>query len=337
MVRHLEHVQARQPSGDEDRVHVVLRVAREQESPPLSLAEEDHRGVVDPPAAVGRFGRHGPGVRPQDGQQDLVEPDPGAGREGAACGAVPQGRVPRDPAGAGAAHAGFVDLPDAVPLQHPDQACDVVLVRMGQHQHVDPAVPRRDAGVQLEQEPVRVRPAVDEHPGPAPALEQDGIPLADVEHHETGRAGRGIPEREGRDPDDHRGRDDDAALGRRQALAGAPASARGGLRRCGRLPRPGPSRADPPQDGRDREDRDRRDGPGRSRDPRRQGHGGERQPGPQPDDRDDHVQHEPARQAGDHRDDRRRPEGDQPAREHRDDAAGHRDRHQGHDREVHGR
>lgn len=72
--------------------------------------------------------------------------------------------VPGVPARALAVHPGLEDPAHPVPLQDADEAGDVVLVRMRQHDQVDPAIPRRDAGVELQEQPIGVRSAVHQHP-----------------------------------------------------------------------------------------------------------------------------------------------------------------------------
>ena len=54
----------------------------------------------------------------------------------------------------------------------------MVLVRVGQDDDVDPAVPRREAPIERDEQPVRVRSAVDEQPAAARALDEDRVALA---------------------------------------------------------------------------------------------------------------------------------------------------------------
>ena len=62
----------------------------------------------------------------------------------------------------------------------------MVFVRVGQDDDVQAAVPRRDPLVERDEHPVRVRAAVDEHPGTGARLQQDRVALADVEHRDPG-------------------------------------------------------------------------------------------------------------------------------------------------------
>ena len=111
---------------------------------------------VRSPAAIDRRGwRAG---RPRSSQPGAHSPGPG----------------PRIP--------GLEDAADAVSLEEQGKTRDVILVRMGQDEDVDPPVPRRDALVELDEQPVGIRAAVDQHPAAAGTLDEDRIALADVEH-----------------------------------------------------------------------------------------------------------------------------------------------------------
>ncbi len=58
----------------------------------------------------------------------------------------------------------------------------MVLVRVGQDEDVDPAVPWREALVEQAQQPVGIGSAVDEEASPTAAFDEDRVTLADVEH-----------------------------------------------------------------------------------------------------------------------------------------------------------
>lgn len=185
MVGHLEHVQAgEQPRGDELRVNVVLRVAREQERAPVRAPQEDDGGVVDLTARGAWLGGHRAPPGPEHAQVQLADAKPVARSE---CGLRdgrpgPERRVPRIPARPGAVHARLEDPAHLVPLQDADEAIDVVLVGMCEHQDIDPAVPGRDARIEGEEQPVRVRPAVHQDSPACGRLQQDRVTLADVQH-----------------------------------------------------------------------------------------------------------------------------------------------------------
>lgn len=70
---------------------------------------------------------------------------------------------------------------DPVASQHLDQSGDVILVRMGEEHHVDLPPPERKGCAELAQRPIRVGPTVHEQRRPIGGLDQDRIPLADVE------------------------------------------------------------------------------------------------------------------------------------------------------------
>ena len=59
---------------------------------------------------------------------------------------------------------------------------------MGQDEDVDPSIPGRKAFVERDEEAARIRPAIDDHPAAARALDEDGVALADVEDGEASHA-----------------------------------------------------------------------------------------------------------------------------------------------------
>ncbi len=220
VVGHLEDVDPREAPGDQPRVHVVLRVAGEQEAAAVRLTEQDDRRVVDAAAGGRRLNGH-PGRGPENRQRHLVQAQPGTRRERRArrAVAVAQRLAPGLPARALAVHPGLEDPAHPVPLQDPDEAGDVVLVGMRQHDEVDPAIPRRDAGIELQEQPLRVRSAVHEHPAAGPALDEDRVALPDVEHHEAGLPAGGVGEGDGRERDDDRRYDGQHARATRRRVS----------------------------------------------------------------------------------------------------------------------
>ena len=183
VVADLEQIDRSDPPAGEDCLDPGLDVAGEQESPPGGLAQQDDRGVVDRRAVLEGAGRHRPRIRPQRHQGDIVERD-----------AVPGGQAPvrhavvGDPlderlvAGAVAGEPAHQDPPDPVAIEHDREARDVVLVRVGQDQQVEPPVPGREPAVERAQQTLGVRPAVDEGTGPMSAFDEDRVALADIEH-----------------------------------------------------------------------------------------------------------------------------------------------------------
>ncbi len=164
MVGDLQQVDPRQVGADEPRVDGLLDIAGQEEPARADGPEQHDRHVVDPRAAVGRLGRHLSPDRPQDAQVDLIDGESVARGDRPAPGSP--GRSQRlDPcrvAGTAPAHPGLEHAPDAVAREQQGQARDVVLVRMGQDDDVDPPVPRRQSLVERHEEPVGIGPAVDQ-------------------------------------------------------------------------------------------------------------------------------------------------------------------------------
>src|SRR5690606_11764299 len=78
---------------------------------------------------------------------------------------------------------------------------DVVLVRMGQNEDVDPSVPRREPLVERDEQAVRIGPAVDEQSAAARALDEDRVTLPDVQDDERRRPVRPVDEDEAAERD----------------------------------------------------------------------------------------------------------------------------------------
>ena len=193
MVGDLEQVDRRQATREERRVHVLLEVAREQESEPAGLAQEHDRGVVDALAIRRGSRRDGFRVRPENAEADPVDRQSIPGREPAARRPARLEHVePRLVAGSTSRQAGFVGAPHPVSLEDQRQARNVVLVGMGEHDDVDPAIPRRQPLVERLQESSRVRPAVDHHPPAATALDEDRVALPDIQQRDRCYARRAI-------------------------------------------------------------------------------------------------------------------------------------------------
>ncbi len=189
MVGHLEEVDPGQAAGEQDRIDLLLDIAGEQEALGAECPEQDDRDVVDRRAPVGRFTGHGVAVRPEDLERDRVELKAVAGRQqprraGLFRETGPKGVVGR----AGPDHARLEDPADPVALDQPRQAAGVILVGMAQDQHIDPAVPGRNPGIELKDQAIRIRPTVDEQPSATIAFDQDRITLADVEDRDVNTA-----------------------------------------------------------------------------------------------------------------------------------------------------
>jgi hypothetical protein len=189
VVGDLEDVDAREAAGEQDRVDPLLDVARQQEAPPGDFAEQDDRDVVDSGTGVGWLTWDGRMIGPQHAETDVVEGEAVARRQqarrGSACAEFGgPGRV----SGPRASHAGLEDAPNPVSRQKHRESCDVILVRVRQDDRVDPVVPRGDPFVERHEEPIGIRPAVDEEAAAARALDEDGVALPDVEDGDPGSA-----------------------------------------------------------------------------------------------------------------------------------------------------
>lgn len=181
MVRDLEQVDGRQVSAKEDGVHPLLDVAREQQSMSSDVAQQDDREVVDLGPAIGRPGRDRSRIRPQDAKSELVDGQPITGRERGSTDvtddqACPQGRIVR----AQADQPGLEHAPDRIAIDQGDEPGDMVGVRVRHDHDVDPPIPGREALVQGDQEPARIRPTVDQETSSPATLNQDRVALAHV-------------------------------------------------------------------------------------------------------------------------------------------------------------
>jgi hypothetical protein len=116
--------------------------------------------------------------------------------------------VPRRVSRPGTEHARLEHPSDPVAVEEQRQTGDMILVRMGQDDGVDASVPRRDAPVELDEQPVRVRPAIDQETPAAAPLDEDGVSLPDIEHRDPGDAGwsgQRDPSRDRHGPDQDQG------------------------------------------------------------------------------------------------------------------------------------
>jgi hypothetical protein len=233
---HLQQVDMGQAAGHQDRVDLLLDVAGQQEALPTEGPEEDDRDVVDRCPAIGRVACHGPSIGPQDPQVDRVELESIPGREqlgrSSLEGQAGTKRVIRRPR---SDHARLEDPPDAVALDEARQAARVILVGVAQDQDIDPPVPRGNPGIELEDQAIRVRAAVDQHPAAAVALDEDGVALPHVEDGDVDSAIR-----PGSDADHRDGQGERHSQQCREARPSEAASGRAaGMGRDGPAHRPG--------------------------------------------------------------------------------------------------
>lgn len=186
MVGNLEEVERGQAAPEELRIDALLDVTCQQEALAADLAEQDDRHVVDRRPAVGRPLGNATRIRPQDAEVNGIEAQLVAARQPSVRRpAFREDRRPGVVARSRPDHARLVDPPHAVPLEQRREPRHVVLVRMREHEHVDPPVPRRQPLVEREQQAARIRPAIDDHAPAAIADHEDPVALPDIEHDDV--------------------------------------------------------------------------------------------------------------------------------------------------------
>ena len=212
VVRDLEEIEPGQSLREQARIDVLLDIPREEEPPRTHGPQQDDRDVVDARSGVRRLGGDLATDRPQHSQRDLIHGQAIASRDHE-MGRRTRSSEPVDPgriSGPGSAHARLEHPLDAVASQQQRESRDVVLVRMGQDHGVQAAIPRRDAAIELDQQPIGIRTAVHQEAATARSLDEDGIALPDVEHRDPGLASRAGDDHGARDGHRHdeAGRDD---------------------------------------------------------------------------------------------------------------------------------
>ena len=334
----------RQVVLQERRIDALLDVAHEQDATLPDLAEQHDRHVVDAGAAIGWRGGHLAADRPEDAEADLVDVEVVTGREPEPDRRTRSRQVaqPRRVAGPRAAHARLEDPADLVALEQQGETGDVILVRVAEDDGVDPSVPRRDPGVEGDEQAARIRTTVDEQAAAARALDEDRVALADVEDGDPRDPGRsGDHDRAGhRQAEEQRSdaRASQQTVRTRRARRGARRSrgrgrgrCRGRDRRARRLGDSGPPPATPPRHARDPGDRQRGR---RGVQGRLERDAGEREARRRVDDGDEDPEDDPAGRRHDRPEDRRRPGDDRDAARQRQHADGHRRRDERHDEQV---
>lgn len=281
-------------------------------------------------------------------QSNLVDGKSVPGREGLASRGArfAELHLPRRVARPRAGHTGLVDSLDPIALQHQDQAGDVVLVRMGEHDRVDSTVPRREPLVERDQQAPRVRTAIDQQPAPEAALDEDRVTLPHVEGDDPGEPVGAVSHRE----PETRDRNRQGARGKANRAGGPRAVPRlvprTVLRRAvpcrGRrgAPRPGrrSARSANPASPAHRTDHERsRCGSSGPIPGRRQLQARERHARASPDGCDDQAVQRPGREPGERGHDRGHTGQDQQPAAEGHGAGRHRRRHERHHDEVHER
>lgn len=190
MVRDFEQVNPGQPTGDEERVNPFLNISRQQEGSLPYAAEEHNRKVVELRAAVDRTGRDFAPRWPDHSDLDLVDRDSVVGCDGSArrCTWPGEPAHPFHEAGSRTQCPWLQDRPDPIARQHKVEARKVILVRMGEHHDVDPAIPGRDSLVKRHEEAVRVRSPVHEEPPASGSFDKDCVTLSDIEDRDPSDA-----------------------------------------------------------------------------------------------------------------------------------------------------
>jgi hypothetical protein len=186
VVGDLQEIDPGQAPGQQDRIDLLLDVTGQQKVLRPECAEQDDRDVVDRGAPVGRFTGNRRAVRPEHLEGNRIELERVAGREHLGAASLlgesgPKCVIRRTRSD----HARLEDPADPVAPNEPGQAARVILVRMAEDQDVDAPVPRRNPGIKLDDQAIRIRPAVDQQP-PAPvSFDQDRIALANIEDRDV--------------------------------------------------------------------------------------------------------------------------------------------------------
>lgn len=243
VVRDLQQVHRRQPSLEKGWIDALLGVTGEEDAGRADGPKQDERAVVDLGPRLGSDRRDGPAVWPEDLELDRVQFDPVARPERLhqlpPLGELgPERLVTRPRTG----HPGPEDPVDAVPLEQGRQATDVILVRVGDDDQVEMAIPGRHPGIECDEQPLRVGAAVHEQSAASIALDEDRVALPHVEGDDPDSSVG--PPAGGRDPAD--GQDEEGRQGDGRAASGSfgpvIAAGRGGPTSSNRSPcgeRPG--------------------------------------------------------------------------------------------------
>jgi hypothetical protein len=173
-------------AGHQERIDLLLDVAGEQELLAAKRPEQDDRDVVDSRPRVRRLIGNAAAVRPKDPESGTVESEFVAGEEASGRSIPgPERRRPGCVTRSGSTHPWLGDAADSISGQEERQSGNVILVRVGQDDEVEPSVPRRQSLVERCQQPIRIGTAVDEHPTTTVALDEHGVPLSDIEDRDV--------------------------------------------------------------------------------------------------------------------------------------------------------
>lgn len=165
------------------RERVVRRIAREEQGHAAEGHAEHEADVLA--AALGGRERH---------ELDRADTETVACGERAAGHAGSRGPLPPQTAERHVLQAARLDgEAHVVAVEDREESRAVILVRVRQHDEIDPALPRQQAAAEKRQQPSRIRAAVDEHDRAA-ELQQERVALSDIEGADAGDR-RGGPER----------------------------------------------------------------------------------------------------------------------------------------------
>ena len=188
---HFQEVHPGQAAAEQNGIDLLLDIPGQQEALGAERPEQDDRDVVDRRSTVGWLARDGVAVRPEDHQADRVELESVARREQLRCPSLEREVGSKGVVcGSGSDHARFEDPADPIALHQPGQAAGMVLVGVAQDQDVDPPVPWGNPGIELDDQAIRIRTAVDQQPPTTVALDEDRVTLANVEHGDVDLAVR---------------------------------------------------------------------------------------------------------------------------------------------------
>jgi hypothetical protein len=179
----LEQINVRQTLRQQLGVDRLLDVAHQQEAAASHLAEQDDRHVVDSGPAVRRLDRHLAADGPQDAERNVVHLQ-SVTRGETTADRCARPRQTCDPGGITwprTTHPGLEDPTNVVAVQQQREAGDVILVRVGEDDRVDPTVPGRDVLVEHNQQPIGIRTAIDQQTRTTRPFDQDAVALPDVE------------------------------------------------------------------------------------------------------------------------------------------------------------
>ena len=171
-------------------IDVLFDVAGEQEPPAIDGPEQHDRDVVDAGAGIGRSSRDTATNGPEHLERDVVNGQAiTRSKLAAGCGPAGEHCRPGGVPGTRSKHPGFERPANAVPLEQQRQPRHVVLVRVGEHHRIKATIPRWDPLIEFDQQAIGIRTAVDEQPSAVRALDEDRVPLANVEDRD-GRTSR---------------------------------------------------------------------------------------------------------------------------------------------------